>query len=509
MLGVGGMLAEAIADVVFRPAPLIGARRRGDARRAAHADGCSASSAGRRRVDRAALVAALVGLGRLAIERPDVVSVDVNPLIVGRDGSVVAVDALVEVGDPPGAPPPARPPLTAEQFARPVRAAGRRDRRRLHPPRQVRLRRHAQPARRRIRGSRVRARTSRARRCSASRTVAARSTTCRRARPTSSFVCTPGGGQPRPAASRARPRASAPRSSPRPGTARRARPAATPRRELVAAADRARDPARRAQRAGARQHAGALCAQIVAPYPPAGRIGIASQSGNFVSSFMNYATATGVGISRAVSAGNAAAVGVADYLELLRRRSGDRGRARLRREHRRRSGVPRPAAPGHRAQAGRARQGRRHRRRSSAPRPATPARWPPTTRCSTVACRAVGITRAATVEEAFEAAATFATQPLPAGPNVVVLTTAGGWGVVTADAITADRDLVLLDAARRPAGRDRRAAAAAVEPQQPRRLRRRRDPRHDPRGDAPAGRASRRSTPSSTSVSASSRTRRG
>ena len=30
-----------------------------------------------------------------------------------------------------------------------------------------------------------------------------------------------------------------------------------------------------------------LCAQMVAPYPPAGRIGIASQSGNFVSSFLN------------------------------------------------------------------------------------------------------------------------------------------------------------------------------------------------------------------------------
>ena len=41
-------------------------------------------------------------------------------------------------------------------------------------------------------------------------------------------------------------------------------------------------------------------------------------------------------------------------------------------------------------------------------------------------------------------AATFATQPLPTGPNVVVLTSAGGWGVVTADAITRDRDLVLL-----------------------------------------------------------------
>ena len=59
-------------------------------------------------------------------------------------------------------------------------------------------------------------------------------------------------------------------------------------------------------------------------------------------------------------------------------------------------------------------------------------------------CRAAGITRAATVEEAFEAAATFATQPSPAGPNVVVLTTAGGWGVVTADAIARDGDLRLL-----------------------------------------------------------------
>jgi acetyltransferase len=60
-------------------------------------------------------------------------------------------------------------------------------------------------------------------------------------------------------------------------------------------------------------------------------------------------------------------------------------------------------------------------------------------------CRAAGITRAATVTEAFEAAATFATQPLPKGPNTIVLTTAGGWGVVTADAITRDPDIVLMD----------------------------------------------------------------
>ncbi|MEZ5167111.1 MAG: CoA-binding protein [Acidimicrobiales bacterium] len=58
-----------------------------------------------------------------------------------------------------------------------------------------------------------------------------------------------------------------------------------------------------------------MCAQIVAPYAPAGRIAVASQSGNFVSSFLNLAHHTGVGVSRAVAAGNAAILGIADYLE--------------------------------------------------------------------------------------------------------------------------------------------------------------------------------------------------
>ncbi|MFA9564069.1 MAG: CoA-binding protein [Acidimicrobiales bacterium] len=58
-----------------------------------------------------------------------------------------------------------------------------------------------------------------------------------------------------------------------------------------------------------------MCAQIVGPNPPAGRIAVASQSGNLVSSFLNYAVQTGVGISRAVSAGNAAMLGVGDYLD--------------------------------------------------------------------------------------------------------------------------------------------------------------------------------------------------
>jgi acetyltransferase len=44
-------------------------------------------------------------------------------------------------------------------------------------------------------------------------------------------------------------------------------------------------------------------------------------------------------------------------------------------------------------------------------------------------CRQAGLIRATDVEEAFEAAATFATQPLPDGDRVVVVTTVGGWGV--------------------------------------------------------------------------------
>lgn len=64
---------------------------------------CSTSSAARRcsplrgepAVDRAALVDVLLALSRLAESEPDVVSVDLNPLVV-EQGTPVAVDALVE-----------------------------------------------------------------------------------------------------------------------------------------------------------------------------------------------------------------------------------------------------------------------------------------------------------------------------------------------------------------------------------------------------------------------------
>src|SRR5262249_43405596 len=60
-------------------------------------------------------------------------------------------------------------------------------------------------------------------------------------------------------------------------------------------------------------------------------------------------------------------------------------------------------------------------------------------------CRQARALRAPSVEEALEWAATFATQPLPRGPRVAIVTTVGGWGVLTADAVAAaGLDLVAL-----------------------------------------------------------------
>ena len=108
---------------------------------------------------------------------------------------------------------------------------------------------------------------------------------------------------------------------------------------------RARHAARRARtgRASCRRRRASARRSSRRTRPP-GRIAIASQSGNFVSSFQNWAVQTGVGVSRAVSAGNAAAVGIADYLDWYADDPDDRGEPRLRRgRHRRARAVRAPA----------------------------------------------------------------------------------------------------------------------------------------------------------------------
>jgi acetyltransferase len=184
-----------------------------------------------------------------------------------------------------------------------------------------------------------------------------------------------------------------------------------------------------------------LCAQIVGPFPPVGHIGIASQSGNFVSSFENYAQLSGVGVSRAVSAGNAAAVTVPDYLEyfaddpqtavgLAYVESVGDGRAFVERLRGVAERKPVVVVKGG-ATAGGQRAAASHTGALASD-----------DRVFDGAVRQAGVSRARTVEEGFEVAATFASQPLPRGNRVVVVTTVGGWGVVAADAI-AGTDLVL------------------------------------------------------------------
>jgi len=200
-----------------------------------------------------------------------------------------------------------------------------------------------------------------------------------------------------------------------------------------------------------------LCAQMVAPYAPAGRIGIASQSGNIVSSWLNLSNASGVGVSRAVSAGNAAAVEVADFLEFfacdtatdvsLAYLEGVRdGRALYESLGRATRAQPVVMVRGG-ATAGGSRAAASHTGALASD-----------TRVFAGMCRQAGVALVPTVEEAFDTAATFATQPLPRGPNVVVLTTAGGWGVLTADAV-ARSDLSLL-----PLADDLRAAIDGLLP---------------------------------------------
>jgi succinyl-CoA synthetase beta subunit len=95
MLGVGGVLAEALADVAFRLVPV----ERVDAEEMLddlETQALLGPLRGEPPVDRSAVADVVLALSRLAESDPAVVSVDVNPLVV-VDGRPVAVDALVEV----------------------------------------------------------------------------------------------------------------------------------------------------------------------------------------------------------------------------------------------------------------------------------------------------------------------------------------------------------------------------------------------------------------------------
>ena len=439
MLGVGGVLAEAIADVAFRPVPVsrLEAGEMIDSLATAKLLGPFRGEAA---VDRERLIDVIVGLGAVAEARPDVLSIDVNPLIVRADGSPIAVDALVEIGAGDATPGEVHVAPTREQFEalfnpRGVLVTGAS----THPGKFGFVALHnilAAGYAGAVFGTNLQGEEVLGIRtvadiaslptdvidlvvvCTPASANADLLRACAAKGVTAAFLTSAGYGEAGPAGRRAE-------------------------TELIELANELGILLAGPNGQGVVSTPAKLCAQIVAPYPPAGRIGVASQSGNFVSSFLNYARASGVGISRAVSAGNGAAVNVADYLEFYADDDATAvglayvegitdGASLLRRFGAAAARKPLVIVKGGETEGG-AVAAASHTGALAA-----------NDKVFDGACRAAGVTRAATVEEAFEAAATFATQPLPKGPNVIVLTTAGGWGVVTSDAIYRDGALQLM-----------------------------------------------------------------
>lgn len=186
-----------------------------------------------------------------------------------------------------------------------------------------------------------------------------------------------------------------------------------------------------------------LCAQIVGPYPPAGVISLVSQSGNFVSTFMNYSRQTGVGIARAVSAGNAAQVGLPEFFDFFANDPATKvslaylegignGKQLAKSMHQLSKAKPLVLVKGG-VTIGGARAAASHTGALAS-----------NDRIFEGVCSSTGTIRISDVELAFDVAATLATQPLPKGNNTIVLTTVGGWGVVTSDVIVDENVLNLM-----------------------------------------------------------------
>lgn len=95
MLGVGGIFAEALADVAFRLVP-VSRTDADDLIDELRTQALFGEFRGEPPIDRDRLVDVIIGLSRAAEADPSVQAVDVNPLIV-VDGVPVAVDALVEM----------------------------------------------------------------------------------------------------------------------------------------------------------------------------------------------------------------------------------------------------------------------------------------------------------------------------------------------------------------------------------------------------------------------------
>lgn len=438
VLGLGGILTEALKDVAFAAVPIDRKAARGLIGRLRAAHLITEPFRGEPAADLDALADVLVGLSRLAEARPDIASVDVNPLIL-RDGKPVAVDGLVELGE---AEAPATDPLATASSQPPTDAdLIERFRPLFHPRGIVIAGVSSHPGKfgfvtyhnllrfgyqgklfpvTRDGGEIL------------GRPTLAGITEVPSGEADLVFVCTPYQANIdllRACAERGI-RAAFIASG---GYGEAGEEGREREQELVRVADELDMVVAGPNGQGVISTGPSMCAQIVAPYPPAGRISVASQSGNLVSSFLNYAVLTGVGISKAVSAGNSAQTSLPDFLEYF---AADPETAvaltylegvpdgRRFAEAARRVTAKKPLVL---VKGGVAAEGKR----AAASHTGSLAS---DDRVFDGVARQVGAIRAPSVEHAFEWAATFATQPLPRGRRTIVFTTAGGWGVLAADA---------------------------------------------------------------------------
>jgi succinyl-CoA synthetase beta subunit len=99
MFGLGGIFTELIDDAVFRVAPITTAEALIMMEEIKTARILQAFR-GQPPVDRKSLARIIVAVGEIGCQYEDVREIDINPIKVRKDGSLVAVDALVTIQSP-------------------------------------------------------------------------------------------------------------------------------------------------------------------------------------------------------------------------------------------------------------------------------------------------------------------------------------------------------------------------------------------------------------------------
>lgn len=443
LLGIGGIFAEAINDVAIRQLPVTSAEAISMIDDLAY-QSILGQFRGSHSVDRQQLADIVVQMGKVMADHPHIASLDINPLIIRVDGSCVAVDALVEIGTPQIHDPNTRvatfspSPAHYEALFNPrgIVVVGASS----HPGKFGFVSLHNVLVNKYL--GKVFATNLQQENILDVQTVAS-VTDLPRGEIDLAFFCTPAAVNEqllRDCASigiKSVFIASA-------GYRESGNAGAVAESSLLSLANSLDILIAGPNGQGVISTPPSLCLQIVAPFPPVGHISIASQSGNFVSSFLNYSRQSGVGVARAVSAGNATQIGIANYLDyfatddvthvgLTYVESVDDGLALSKAMHSFTAKKPLVVLKGGSTAAG-----------SRAAQSHTGA-LASDDRIFSGVMKSIGATKVDSVEDAFDIAAAFATQPLPRGNRVAILTTVGGWGVVTADALARNGVLQLTE----------------------------------------------------------------